>query len=64
MYAIQDAESEEYVIPFDSYNKISVDGVEGYFDLDMGALPQERYFRILFKVSKNGYTKILKDRSI
>ena len=64
VYAIQDAESEEYIVKFDEVNKISVDGENGYFDIDMNALPQERYFRFLFKITKNDNTKIFKDRGV
>ena len=60
MYAIQDAESEEYVIPFDSYNKISVDGVEGYFDLDMGVFLKKDIFVFCLKYLKMGIQKYLK----
>lgn len=53
-YSVKDAESEEVIIDFDEYTKISCDSSGNYFFLDMGGLPQERYFKILIKVVSNG----------
>ena len=63
-FAVQDAESEEYLIPFDDYNKLSCDDSGPFFILDMNSLPQERYFRLLFKSTKNSVTSIFKDKGI
>ena len=48
-YSIKDNESEEEVIGFDDYTKLSCDEYGNYFYLDTTGLPQERYYRILIK---------------
>lgn len=53
-YAIKDNESENFVIDFDDYTKLSCDGVLHYFRLDTTGLPVERYYRILIKTEING----------
>jgi len=49
-YAIKDLQTEETVIDFDDYTKISCSGSYNYFNIFMGALQTERYYRILVKV--------------
>ena len=49
-YSIKDNETEQILIDFDNYTKISCDENGNYFLLDTTGLPQERYFRILIKV--------------
>jgi hypothetical protein len=50
-YMIKDADSEEILVDFDQYSKLSCDPTKGnYFKLDTSFLPQERYFKILIKV--------------
>jgi len=48
-YSIKDNESEESIIDFDTYTKLSCDENGNYFYLDTTGLPQERYYRILIK---------------
>lgn len=49
-YMIKDAESEEVIVGFDQYTKLSCDPVRGnYFKLPTTGLPQERYFKIFIK---------------
>jgi len=48
-YSIKDNESEESIIDFDNYTKLSCDEHGNYFYLDTTGLPQERYYRILIK---------------
>ena len=48
-YSIKDNESEEVIIDFDDYTKLSCDQYGNYFYLDTTGLPQERYYRILIK---------------
>ena len=65
-YAIQDLDTGEYVIDFDTnYTKVSCDPNGNYFDLYMHGLQPERYYKILIKSSfsdgsivvyDNGYT--------
>ena len=50
-YLIKDAESEEVLIDFDEYTKLSCDSTKGnYFILHTDGLPQERYLTIFIKV--------------
>jgi hypothetical protein len=49
-YAIQDNETEEFVVSFDNYTKISCDLDGHYFDLNTSALEKERYYKIVIKV--------------
>ncbi len=49
-YAIKDNETEEIVIDFDNYTKISCNPEGNYFYLDTSGLAQERYYRILIRV--------------
>jgi hypothetical protein len=49
-YMIKDAESEEVLVGFDEYTKLSCDPNQGnYFDLQTSGLPQERYLKIFIK---------------
>jgi len=49
-YMIKDAESEEVLVDFDKYTKLSCDPVQGnYFKLQTTGLPQERYMKIFIK---------------
>ena len=49
-YMIKDAESEEVLIGFDQYTKLSCEPINGnYFKLQTTGLPQERYLKIFIK---------------
>lgn len=48
-YSIKDNESEEVVIDFDDYTRLSCDEFGNYFLLDTTGIPQERYYRVLIK---------------
>jgi hypothetical protein len=49
-YMIKDAESEEVIVGFDEYTKLSCDPIQGnYFKLQTTGLPQERYMKIFIK---------------
>ena len=49
-YMIKDAESEEVIVGFDQYTKLSCDPIQGnYFKLQTTGLPQERYMKIFIK---------------
>jgi hypothetical protein len=64
-YAIQDAESEEFIIDFDSkYTKISADNNGSYFMLDMSGFPQERFYRIFIKTTQNDIEQIFEDNKV
>ena len=53
-YAIKDNETEQILLNFDNYTKISCNENGNYFVLDTTGYPQERYFRILIRVDTTG----------
>ena len=64
-YAIKDNESQEMIIDFDDYTKISLDDNGNFFMLDTTGLPQERYYRILIKCEfNNGEVQIFDNDSV
>jgi len=56
-YAIKDASTGEFVVPFDSsYTKLSCDSTGNYFKLWMDGLQPERYYKFIFRVDTEGNT--------
>jgi hypothetical protein len=53
-YSIKDNETEQIMVPFDNYSKLSCDLSGNYFYLDTTGLAEERYYRILIKVDDGG----------
>lgn len=53
-YAIKDNETEEIILDFDNYTRLSCDQNGSFFMLDTSGLPEERYFKILIKVEQSG----------
>jgi hypothetical protein len=53
-YAIKDNETDQIVVNFDNYTRMSCDVNGNYFLLDTTGLPQERYFKILIKTEQSG----------
>lgn len=53
-YQIKDAESEESIIPYDEFTKLSFDGASNYFMLDTTGLPVERYFKVEIRSEQSG----------
>lgn len=50
-YALKDNQTDEIVVNFDSYTRVSCEYPGGnYFLIDTTGLPQERYFRVLIRV--------------
>lgn len=52
-YSIKDNETEEIIVDFDDFTKISCDRSGNYFYLDTTGLSQERYYRILVRVNND-----------
>jgi hypothetical protein len=63
-YSVKDAESEETLIDFDEYSKVSCSSSGNFFTLDMSGLPQERYFKFRIKVVSNGTVEYYDDPQI
>jgi hypothetical protein len=54
-YSIQDAVTNETIIPFDTVaTKISCDTAGSYFKLRLNTFQPERYYKIVLKVERNG----------
>ena len=53
-YAIKDNETEQIILDFDNYTRLSCDTNGNYFMLDTTAFPQERYFKLLIKTENGG----------
>lgn len=62
-YAIKDAESEEVIVDFDDFTKVSCDSTGNYFNLNTNGLAQERYFKIILKVIQNGRVEYFDNNS-
>ena len=63
-WALQDEFTGEMLIPFNSKNtKISCDTTGPYFDLYMGGIQPERYYRVLIKTELDGSTTIIDNKN-
>ena len=63
-YAIRDAATDEYIIPFDNiYNKVSCDSTSNFIHVDMNSFMPERYYRIELKI-EDGFTENFIDDEI
>jgi hypothetical protein len=59
-YAIQDLDTNLYVVEFDStYTKISADVSSSYFDVYMNGLEPQRLYKILLQTTIDGTTLVL-----
>lgn len=64
-YSVQDAHTEEVIIPFDdNYTKISCTSSGNYFDLWLNGLHPERYYKILLKVADSNTSRIFDNKYI
>jgi hypothetical protein len=53
-YQIKDAESEETVLPYDDYTRLSFDAYGNYFMMDTSGLPSERYYKVEIRSEQSG----------
>lgn len=54
-YAIQDSTTDDFIIPFDTGStRLSVDANGNYFNVDMNTFLPERFYKIVFKIQKDG----------
>lgn len=60
-YSIKDNETEEIIIDFDNYTRLSCDANGNYFQLDTTAFAQERNYRIRLKVIDSSSVHVFDD---
>lgn len=53
-YQIKDAESEETILPYDDFTRLSFDSNGNYFMLDTAGLPSERYYKVEIRSEQSG----------
>jgi hypothetical protein len=53
-YQIKDAESEETILPYDDFTRLSFDTHGNYFMLDTAGLPSERYYQVEIRAEQSG----------
>jgi hypothetical protein len=57
-YSIRDAKTDDIVIPFDSYTRLSRDNQGSYFNMWLNAFQPERFYRILIQTTIDSSTQI------
>lgn len=64
-WGLRDENTEEMVIDFDTnFTKVSASPSSSYFDVYMGGLEPERYYRVLIKTVLNGSTNIIDENIV
>jgi hypothetical protein len=63
-YQIEDYVTNEIIVPFDGYSKLSCDSKSNYFYLDTKSFATDRVYRLKLKVESAGITKIVDDKLI
>lgn len=58
-YSIRDAYTEEEIVPFSRYSKISLDNSGSYFNLWLNGYEPERFYRVLIKVDSGSIEKVI-----
>jgi hypothetical protein len=61
-YQIEDYRTNEIIVPFGEYSKLSCDSKSNYFYLDTTSYPINRTYRLKLKVVNEGITKIIDDK--
>lgn len=63
-YSIKDNETEEIIIDFDNYTRLSCDLSGNFFMLDTTAFAQERNYKLLLKVDDSGSVYVFDNDSV
>lgn len=61
-YQIEDYITNEVIIPFGEYSKISCDSTSNYFILDLNTIPAGRTYILKLKIIQNGISTIIDDK--
>jgi hypothetical protein len=63
-YQLEDYITNDVIVPFGNYSKISCDSTSNYFTLDLNTLPIRRTYRIKLKIVESGISTIIDDKLI
>jgi len=61
-YQIEDYITDEIIVPFGNYSKLSCDSTSNYFNLDTSTYAADRVYRLKIKILQNGITDIIDDK--
>ena len=60
-YQIKDFSSNDVIIPFSEYSKISCDSIGNYINLNLSNWEVDRKYKIEFKIDQNGSIQYFDD---
>jgi len=63
-WGIKDEFSNEMIVDFSDFTKISADNTSSFFDVYMNSLQPERFYRLLVKTTVNGSTVVIDNKNI
>ena len=63
-YQIKDYITNETIVPFGDYSKLSCDSKSNYFYLDTSAYPTNRSYKLELKIVKDDITKLIDEKLI
>ena len=63
-YQIEDYITNEIIVPFGNYSKLSCDSTSNYFNLDTSTYPINRTYKLKLKIVESGISNIIDDKLI
>jgi hypothetical protein len=63
-YQIEDYITNEIIVPFGDYSKLSCDSTSNYFNLDTSAYSYNRTYKLKLKIVESGISTIIDDKLI
>jgi hypothetical protein len=61
-YQIEDYITNEIIVPFGDYSKLSCDSTSNYFNLDTSTYAADRVYKLKIKILQSGITDIIDDK--